>query len=138
MPFRVDNTASIWYNDCAFKRNASKEETGVATMGKLSFLSFRELRASTARINDILSGDGKIVVTNQGKPAAIMLQVSESTLEETLAMINQLRLARAINAIRLGAQQSGASELTADEIHEEIAQSRQARRERQAKRGDDA
>ena len=69
----------------------------------LNFVSFRELRASTSRINDMLSGDGKIIVTNQGKPAAIMLQVNESTLEETLAMINQLRFAKAVNSMRLNA-----------------------------------
>ena len=96
----------------------------------INFVSFRELRASTSRINDMLSDDGKIIVTNQGKPAAIMLQVSESTLEETLAMINQLRFSKTVNSMRLSAKKNGASEMTLEEINDEIARSRREKRER--------
>ena len=99
----------------------------------LSFISFRELRASTTRINNMLSNEGKIVVTNQGKPAAIMLQVSESTLEETLMMINQLRLSKAVNNMRLDALRCNASEMSLDEINNEIIRSRQEKRQRQTK-----
>jgi len=102
----------------------------------MNFVSFRELRTSTSKINEMLSDDGKIIVTNQGKPAAIMLQVSESTLEETLVMINQLRLSKAVNNMRISAQRSGASEMNMDEINEEIAQSRREKRERLAKIGE--
>ena len=96
----------------------------------LSFVSFRELRASTNRINDMLSEDGKIIVTKQGKPAAIMLQVNESTLAETLAMINQLRFSKVVNSMRLSAKKSGASEMSLDEINDEITRSRREKRKR--------
>ena len=99
-------------------------------MSGLSFLSFRELRASTVRINEMLNDDGKIIVTANNKPRALMIQVSESSLEETLDLIRQVRLTRAINNIRLSAQQSGASEMTMDEINAEIAEVRRERRER--------
>ena len=95
----------------------------------LNFVSFRELRSSTTRINNMLSNEGKIVVTNQGKPAAIMLQVSESTLEETLTMINQFRLSKAINNMRLNALRCGASGMSLDEINEEITRSRYEKHE---------
>jgi len=96
----------------------------------MNFVSFRELRTSTAKISDMLTEDGKIVVTCNGKPKAIMIQVNETDFEDTLAVLNQVKLARAINNIRKAAQRSGASEMTLDEINAEIAQSRKVRRQR--------
>jgi PHD/YefM family antitoxin component YafN of YafNO toxin-antitoxin module len=102
-------------------------------MGNMRFVSFRELRTATAKINDMLTDEGKIVVTSNGKPKALMIQVSENDFEDTLAALNQVKLTRAINNIRSSAQHNGASEMTLDEINEEIAQSRKERRERPAR-----
>ena len=107
-------------------------------MGSLKFVSFRELRASTGRVNEMLADNGKIIVTNKGKPAAIMIQVSEADIEETLALINHVKLTRAINNIRLTAMQSGISEMTMAEIDAEIAEARKERRERLTKAGNHA
>ena len=96
----------------------------------LSFVSFRELRTSTRRINDMLSNDGKIIVTNKGKPAAIMLQVNETTLEDTLAMINQIRLSKVVNNMRLSAINNNTSEMSIEEINAEIKQSRLEKQKR--------
>ena len=97
-------------------------------MRGMSFLSFRELRASTARNNELLNDNGKIIVTANNKPRALMIQVSESTLEETLELIKQIKLTRAINNIRLAAQQNGTSEMTFEEINAEISEVRKERR----------
>ena len=104
----------------------------------LNFLSFRDLRTSTSRINNMLSNDGKIIVTNQGKPAAIMLQVDESTLEDTLTLINQLRLSKTINKMRLSAERSGASEMSLDDVNKEIARSREEKHKRLKKNEENA
>jgi len=98
-------------------------------MGSTSFVSFRELRTSTTKINDMLTDDGKIIVTSNGKPKAIMIQVNETDFEDTLAIINQVKLARVINNLRASARNSGASEMSLDEINAEIALSRKERRE---------
>jgi len=100
-------------------------------MGNMNFVSFRELRTSTGKINDMLAGNGKIVVTSNGKPKAIMLQVSESDFEETLVIINQIKLARTINNIRSSARSNGASAMTLTEIDAEIQASRKEKRARQ-------
>jgi PHD/YefM family antitoxin component YafN of YafNO toxin-antitoxin module len=99
----------------------------------MNFVSFRELRTSTARISEMLTGDGKIVVTSNGKPKAIMIQVDEANLEETLAMLNQVRLARTIKNIRAAAKESGAAKMTPDDINAEIIQSRKERKHRPAR-----
>ena len=99
-------------------------------MGSMNFVSFRELRTSTGKINDMLADNGKVVVTSNGKPKAIMFQVNETDFEETLAIINQIKLARAINNIRTVAGSNGASEMTLDEINAEIQASRREKRNR--------
>ena len=101
-------------------------------MGNMNFVSFRELRTSTTKISDMLSDGGKIVVTNNGKPKALMIQVSETDFEETLAVINQVKLTRAIGNIRAAAQRNGVSEMTPDEINAEILQTRKERMKRVA------
>ena len=101
-------------------------------MSGMSFVSFRELRTSTAKINDMLSDNKKIVVTSNGKPKAVMIQVNENDFEETLAVLNQIKLTKAINNMRASAERSGVAELTLEEINAEIALSRKERRERKA------
>ena len=129
----VDNVVSIWYIYCT---NGCPPETQmeVNTMGNISFVSFRELRTSTSRINEMLTDGGRIIVTNNGKPKALMIQVSETDFEETLAVLNQVKLTRAISSIRAAAQRSGADQMTLDEINAEILQSRKERKG-QAARG---
>jgi len=99
-------------------------------MSGMNFLSFRELRTSTAKINDMLTDNGKIVVTSNGKPTAVMIQVNESNFEETLSVLNQVKLTKAINNLRASAQRSGAAEMTLKEINAEIALSRTERQKR--------
>jgi len=99
-------------------------------MSGMSFVSFRELRTTTAKINDMLTDNGKIVVTSNGKPKAVMIQVNENDFEETLAVLNQIKLTKSINNMRASAERSGAAEMTLDEINAEIALSRKERRER--------
>ena len=99
----------------------------------MSFVSFRELRTSTAKIKEMLTDDGKIVVTNNGKPTAIMIQVGEADFEDTLAVLNQVRLTRAINNIRAAAQLSSVSNMTLDDINAEIKKSREERKKQSAR-----
>ena len=99
-------------------------------MSGMSFVSFRELRTSTAKINDMLTDNGKIVVTSNGKPKAVMIQVNENDFEETLAVLNQIKLTKSINNMRTTAGRSRVAEMTLDEINAEITLSRKERRER--------
>lgn len=94
---------------------------GLSLMGETRFLSMRDLRTSTGAINQILANDGKIIVTNNGKPTAIMLEVNESNLEDTLADIKFLRARRALRESRMAAIENGTDKMTMDEINAEIA-----------------
>ena len=93
-------------------------------MGSMSFLSFGELQASTSQINDILTDSGRIIVTNDGKPAAFMIAIDESSLEETLNDWQQVRAARSLRKMQKHAERNGLAEMTLDEINTEITASR--------------
>ena len=102
-------------------------------MGNMSFVSFRELRTSTAKIDHMLADDGKIVVTSNGKPKALMVRVSEADFEETLAMLNQVMQTRNISGNRGAARlSSDVSVMSLDEKNAEIPDIRRDRRARSA------
>lgn len=100
-------------------------------MGAVNFMSMRELRSSTSQIKEMLTEDGKIIVTNNGKPMALMLKIDESTMEDTLLALRQAQMARAVSGMRLSAASSGADGMSMDEIDNEIAQSRSERAARE-------
>lgn len=96
-------------------------------MSNMKFLSMRELRTSTSKIKEMLSEEGKIVVTNNGKPAALMLEINEASLEETLADLRQLQAKRALRELQNTAVKNGTASMSMDEINTEIATARKER-----------
>jgi len=104
-------------------------------MGEMRFLSLRELRSETGRIKEMLSNDGKIVVTSNGKPTAFMVYVDELSLEDTLNDWRQVSAMRALRELQRQAKQNGLSEMTLDEINDEIAAARKEYQEKIAKSG---
>jgi len=88
----------------------------------MDFLSVRELRASSREIWQKLSRDGKMVITNNGKPAALLLDLSREDLEETLDTIRQVRAQKLFNRIRAEAEKRGY--LSEKEIETEIRAAR--------------
>jgi antitoxin (DNA-binding transcriptional repressor) of toxin-antitoxin stability system len=120
-----------WYTIYMMKEIYGNHKNGVNYMGAMKFLSLRELRTSTGKLPEMLSDDGKIIVTSNGKPTALMIQISEETLEDTLALMNQVKFARAVNDLRLEARQNGTTGMTMEEINEEITAYRKEKRERQ-------
>ena len=88
----------------------------------MDFLSVREFRASSRNIWQKLSRDGKMVITNNGKPTALLLDISNEDLEETLLTLRQVRAVRLFNRMRSEAEQRGF--LTEDEIDSEIQAAR--------------
>lgn len=91
----------------------------------MKFITVRDLRTSPAKIWKELSEKQEMVITNNGKPIALLTSISDSNLEETLSSIRQ---ARAMNAVKLMQQISikkGNDKMTIDEIEEEIRNARQ-------------
>jgi antitoxin (DNA-binding transcriptional repressor) of toxin-antitoxin stability system len=86
----------------------------------MKFVSVRDFRTSSAKIWKTLPEEQEMVITNNGKPIALLTPLSDKTLENTLSAIRQ---AKAINAVKIIQQESlkkGMEKTTMEEIDEEI------------------
>ena len=84
----------------------------------MEFLSVREFRASSRNIWLKLSNDGKMVITNNGKPTALLLDISNENLEDTLLTLRQVKAMQLFNRMRAEAEKRGF--LSEEEIEAEI------------------
>jgi antitoxin (DNA-binding transcriptional repressor) of toxin-antitoxin stability system len=94
----------------------------------MKFITVRDIRTSPAQIWKQLPDEQEMVITNNGKPIALLTPLSDENLEET---VKAVRKARAINSIRKMQEismKSGNSELINDEIENEITESRKKNR----------
>jgi len=88
----------------------------------MDFLSVREFRSSSRNVWQKLSQDGKMVITNNGKPTALLLDISNENLEETILTLRQAKAMRLFNRMRTEAEQRGF--LSEEEIEAEIRAAR--------------
>jgi PHD/YefM family antitoxin component YafN of YafNO toxin-antitoxin module len=86
----------------------------------MKFLSVRELRSSTAHLKEMLPDNGKVVLTTNGKPAALIIEVDEESFEETMDDLRAARARRAIRRIQEQSVRAGLDSMTLDEINAEI------------------
>ena len=91
-------------------------------------LTIRELRNRPGSAQEELTRRGELLLTNNGKPVAVMLAVDGSTLDETLEVLRRARGQLALGKLRSQAAAQGLDKMTAAEIDEEIHLARQERR----------
>ena len=93
----------------------------------MKFITVRDFRTSSASIWESLPQEQEMVITNNGKPVALLTPLSDRSLEDTLSAV---RRARAINAVKLIQQKSvkkGTNKITQEDINNEIRASRNGR-----------
>jgi hypothetical protein len=90
------------------------------------FVSVRELRNSPGKVWKRLESDD-LVVTANGKPVGLLLEVDEESFEETLLAVRRARGLIALGEIRAAATASGAAKLSRLEIDREIRAARRRR-----------
>jgi hypothetical protein len=93
----------------------------------MKFLAIRELRSSTGQLKEMLSDDGKIVLTTNGKPTALMIEVSEDSFEDVLIDLRAAQARRAIRQLQERSVSAGLEAMTLDDINDEIAAARRER-----------
>ncbi len=89
----------------------------------MNFYSARDLKTAPKNIWSALSADGEVVITNNGKPTALMLNISEDNFEGLLKAVRQARAAIAFNSMRNKAESLGF--LSDEDIEAEILAARQ-------------
>ena len=88
----------------------------------MNFYTVRDLRTTPKSIWKNLSANGEVVITNNGKPKAIMLDISDDNFEEVLRVVRQTKAMMAFNNMRKTAEANGF--MTDEEIEAEFADAR--------------
>ena len=95
----------------------------------MQFIPYRMLRNQPGELRQQLKRDGELVVTSNGEPFALMVNIEPGEVEESLFLIAQLRAQQATSAIRAQAREKGLNRLSPEEIEAEIQSVRAGRRE---------
>ncbi|TVR71538.1 MAG: type II toxin-antitoxin system Phd/YefM family antitoxin [Spirochaetaceae bacterium] len=93
----------------------------------MKFITVRDIRTSPAKIWKQLPAEQEMVITNNGKPIALLTPLSGETLEETLSSVRSARAANAVRQLRKIAQKAGIDHMTDAEIQAEIDMVRRER-----------
>ena len=88
----------------------------------MQFVTVRDFRNASGSVWEKLGREGELVVTNNGKPAAILLDVKDSDVEQTLRDIRRSKLLRLLTDAREEAAERGF--MSDEEINAEIKAAR--------------
>ena len=88
----------------------------------MNFYSIRDLRTDAKSLWQTINEGDEAIITNNGKPAAVMISIPEGFFDESIQAIRQARAMIALNSMRLRASRDGYK--TDDEINTLIAEAR--------------
>jgi len=94
----------------------------------MEFITVRDLRVRPGQIWERLGQQQDLIITSNGRPIALLTQVSEDDVEETLVALRRARAQLAVSRMRAAAAERGADRITMEEIEAEIKEARQSRR----------
>ena len=91
----------------------------------MEFIPYRMLRNEPSALRKKLADEGELIVTVEGKPFAVMIDLtSNESMEDILLMVSRLRAQMAVREIR---SQSRRNKMTDEEI-DTLVQTTRARR----------
>jgi len=93
----------------------------------MEFYSVRDLRTSPKMVWDTLGKKNEVIITNNGKPNALMIHITKDNYEETIQAIRQAQAMIAVNSMRDRAASAGF--MSEGEINAEIIAAREGMRE---------
>lgn len=93
----------------------------------MKFISVRDLRGKSADVWKDLPGEREMIITNNGRPVAILAAVSESNLEESLSAFRQARAVDAVASLQRRSVEQGTDKIAMEDINAEIRAVRQKR-----------
>ena len=97
---------------------------------KMQFITIRDFRSNSAKIQRDLSREKEMVLTSNGKPIAILSATSAAKVEESLTMIRQVKAMRAVDSMQRRSVEAGTDRMSLGEINKEIAAVRKKRQAR--------
>jgi prevent-host-death family protein len=93
----------------------------------MKFVTVRDLRGKTSELWKALERERELVVTNNGKPIAILSATDEESFETCLWTLRRSRASDALANLQRDAAERGLDELTPEDIEAEIKASRRER-----------
>ena len=94
----------------------------------MEFLSIREFTASPRKTRETLKRNGKIVLTNNGKPSMLVFDIAGQDFENIIDTLNRAEAMWLLEEIQMQAVRSGLNNMTMDEIDTEVAASRKKKK----------
>jgi len=93
----------------------------------MKFVTVRDLRTTPAKIWKSLSEEQELILTNNGKPIALITPLGENDLEQTLSAVRTARAQTAVRQMQISSLQERLSGMKIEEIDAEISDSRKSR-----------
>jgi hypothetical protein len=90
----------------------------------MQFLSVREFNSSLRKTRETLKAHKKLILTHNGKPSMLVLDIAGQDFESVLDSINRAEAIRLLGSIQLQASRAGLDEISLDEINSEIKEYR--------------
>ena len=94
----------------------------------MKLLSVRDLKTKSSQVWKDLPEQKEMVITNNGRPIAILSSVNENNLEQVLSAFRQARAVEAVNSIQYESVRKGTDKITLEEINKEIKAVRSKRK----------
>ena len=88
----------------------------------MNFYSIRDFRTESKAIWKTLASGNEIVITNNGKPSALMIDIPEGSFDDVVQAVRQAKAMIAFNNMRRKAASAGF--MTDEEIEAEIQAAR--------------
>jgi len=85
------------------------------------FISVRDLRLKPGEVWKLSKQEKDLIITTNGRPIAILVGITEDTLEEELDAIHRARALRALDSLQQESVFKGTDRLSSAEIDLEIS-----------------
>jgi antitoxin (DNA-binding transcriptional repressor) of toxin-antitoxin stability system len=92
----------------------------------MKFVTVRDFRTSPAQIWKQLPEEQEMVITNNGKPIALLTPLSDVNMEETLKAVRKARALNAVKNMQVASMRNGNSLLADEDVQNEISDLRKS------------
>ena len=90
----------------------------------MNFYGIRDLSNNTKSVMTSVSTNKKVIITDNGKPSAIMLSINESNFETVLSFVQKLEMQLAVSELQKQSLTNFPDGLSDEDIQKEIEAAR--------------
>ena len=94
----------------------------------MEFLSIREFSAYPRKTRETLKRNGKIVLTNNGKPSMLVFDIVGQDFEDLINTLNRAEAMRLLEKIQMQAARGGLNSMPLEEINAEVTAARRKKK----------